>query len=95
MQAREHRVIGIVHGGGGGVGEHRRCGATAVVAPPAGEVPRRRPVARGLHSSTFRLNVSAFCGIGGVSRGCLEGVWEVMGVIRGCLGLFCVRNRSG
>jgi hypothetical protein len=29
---------------------------------------------RGLHSSTFRLNVSAFCGIGGVSRGCLVGV---------------------
>jgi len=29
------------------------------------------PVARGLHSSTFQLNLSAFCGIGGAFRGCL------------------------
>ena len=29
---------------------------------------------KGLHSSTFRLNVSAFCGIGGAFRGCLGGV---------------------
>jgi len=29
---------------------------------------------RGLHSSTFRLNVSAFCGIGGAFRGCVGGV---------------------
>jgi len=28
-----------------------------------------RPRFRGLHSSTFRLNVSAFCGIGGAFRG--------------------------
>ena len=27
-------------------------------------------IGRGLHSSTFRLNVSAFSGIGGASRGC-------------------------
>jgi len=26
---------------------------------------------RGLHSSTFRLNVSTLCGIGGAFRGCL------------------------
>ena len=26
---------------------------------------------RGLHSSTFQLNLSAFCGIGGAFRGCL------------------------
>jgi len=32
------------------------------------------PAARGLHSFTFQLNVSAFCGIGGVLRGCLGGV---------------------
>jgi hypothetical protein len=32
------------------------------------------PHARGLHSSTFQLNVSAFCGIGSAFRGCLEGV---------------------
>jgi len=29
---------------------------------------------RGLHSSTFRLNVSTFCGIGGALRGCVGGV---------------------
>jgi hypothetical protein len=29
---------------------------------------------RGLHSSTFWLNVSAFCGVGGAFRGCLGGV---------------------
>ena len=28
----------------------------------------------GLHSSTFWLNVSAFCGMGGALRGCLGGV---------------------
>jgi len=28
---------------------------------------------RGLHSSTFRLNLCAFCGIGGASRGCSGG----------------------
>ena len=31
-------------------------------------------VGRGLHSSTFQLNLSAFCGIGGTFRGCLGGV---------------------
>jgi len=30
-------------------------------------------MAWGLHSSTFRLNVSAFCGTGGAFRGCLGG----------------------
>ena len=29
---------------------------------------------RGLHSSTFRLNVSALCAIGGSFKGCLGGV---------------------
>jgi hypothetical protein len=32
------------------------------------------PESRGLHSSTFRLNVSAFCGIEGAFKGCLGGV---------------------
>jgi hypothetical protein len=39
---------------------------------------------RGLHSSTFRLNVSTFCVIGGASRGCLGVVW---GVFRRCQGI--------
>jgi len=37
-----------------------------------------RPLGRGLHSSTFQLDVSAFCGIGGAIRGCSEGVQEVL-----------------
>jgi hypothetical protein len=39
----------------------------------------RRPVVRGLHSPTFRLNVSALCGIG-VHLG------VVLGVFRRCQG---------
>jgi len=38
---------------------------------------RIRGRARGLHSFTSQLNLSAFCGIGGVCRGCL-------GVFRRC-----------
>ena len=44
--------------------------------------------ATGLHSSNFRLNVSAFCGIGGVFWVHLGGVWGVSGVKRGCLGCY-------
>jgi len=47
---------------------------------------------RGLHSSTFRLNVSALCGIGGAFRGYLGGVYGVSGSV---WGIFCVRNGSG
>ena len=32
------------------------------------------PLARGLRTSTFRLNASAFCEIGGAFRGCSGGV---------------------
>ena len=43
-----------------------------------------------LHSSTFRLIASAFCGIGGALRGCLgrasEGIWGYMGVSGGSWG---------
>jgi len=35
---------------------------------------REAPGGRGLHSSTFQLNVSALCCIGGVFRGCVGGV---------------------
>jgi hypothetical protein len=35
------------------------------------------PRGRGLHSSTFRLNVSTFCGIGGAFEGCLGGIQVV------------------
>ena len=38
---------------------------------------------RGLHSSTFRPNVSACCGIGSAFRGCLEGMERVLGGYQG------------
>jgi hypothetical protein len=40
---------------------------------------------KGLHSFTFRLNVSAFFGMGVAFRGSLGCVWEVYGRVRGCL----------
>ena len=50
----------------------------------------------GLHSSTFRLAVSKFCGTGGPFRGCLKGDLGMLGGIRGRLGVVvCVRNGSG
>jgi len=33
-----------------------------------------RHMGRGLHSSTFRLNVSTYCWTGGAYRGCVGGV---------------------
>ena len=54
---------------------------------------------RGLHSSAFRLNVSAFCGIGGALRDCLGVVLRVFrrcrGVLRGAKGTSGVRYGSG
>ena len=47
-----------------------------------------KPMFRGLHSSTFRLNLSDFCGIGGAFRGCVGSVQEVSGGIKeyhGCV----------
>jgi len=43
-------------------------------ASPSRNSGRYDPYIRGLHSSTFRLNLSAFCGIGGTFRGFLGGV---------------------
>jgi hypothetical protein len=40
---------------------------------PSGPAPPT-PRTKGLHSSTFRLNVSTFYGIGGAIRGCYGGV---------------------
>ena len=44
-------------------------------------------VGKGLHSFTFQLNVSTFCGIGGAFRGRL-------GVFRGCLGCVAVSETA-
>jgi len=49
---------------------------------------------RGLHWSTFRLNVSVFCGIGGALRGCLRVFWGDTGGIRGCLGCVIVSDMA-
>ena len=57
-------------------------------APPMGVAPS----SRGLHSSTFQLNVNAFCGTGGVLMGLFLGL---LGVFGGVQGVFCVRNGSG
>jgi len=58
-------------------------------APTVAQARHQRwgPVRRGIHSSTFRLNVSAFCGmrvcIVGLLMGCLVGVRGYQGrVIR-------------
>ena len=64
---------------------------------PAGVV-----LGRGLHSFTFQLNVSAFCGIGGALRVCLGVILRVFRRCRGVLvsggglmGIFRVRYGSG
>ena len=50
-------------------------GATCYAVGSAALIARReskgRGTGRGLHLSTFRLNLSATCGIGGAFRGCL------------------------
>jgi len=48
---------------------------------------------RGLHSSTFRLNLSALCGIGGASEGCLGVVQGVLEGIRGHEGRILCEKR--
>jgi len=57
---------------------------------------------RGLHSSTFQLNINAFCGIGGALRVCLGVIlrvfrrcWGVLGGVGGLKGVFRVRYGSG
>ena len=54
---------------------------------------RPRAGGRSLHSSTFRLNMSVFCGIGGAFRNCLGGVQEVSMGIRGYLGYTLCHKR--
>ena len=59
-----------------------RAGATAVKdAAPAED--DNVPTGRGLHSSTFQLNLSVFYGIGGACRGYLARIKGVFGVC-GC-----------
>ena len=66
------------------------AGAPSVEAFFARQAPA---TGRGLHSSTFRLNLSAFCKIGGAFRGCRGGVWEISGRVRGCFGCILCQER--
>jgi hypothetical protein len=48
---------------------------------------------RGLHSSAFRLNVSAFCGIGGAFRCYVGGIQAVSGGVKMCTGCIIFQKR--
>jgi len=59
----------------------------------------RPPYGRGLHWSTFRLNVNAFCGIGGACggrllRGCLRGCLGSVGGYHGVFGVYFVSEMA-
>ena len=89
-------------GGGGGSSEFGGNGGTNGLGGSfsgGGNVPVWGNMGRGLQSSTFRLNVSACCGIGGASRDCLGVVLRVFrrrrGVLGGVQGTFRVRYGSG
>ena len=56
--------------------------AAAVAAAATAAATEARITGRGLESSTFQLNESAFCGIGGAFRGCPGGVLVVRGDTR-------------
>ena len=54
----------------------------------------RSDTRHGLHSSTFRLNVSAFRGIGVAYRGCSGNIEEVFGGIRGVSRVYFVSETA-
>ena len=51
---------------------------------PGDDVDEELMHGRGLHSFIFQLNLSAFGGIGGSSRGCLWAVHGLLRAMRGC-----------
>ena len=66
-----------------GVGDARQVGgAGAGAGEPDGRVGQRT-AGRGLHSSTFQLNLSALYGIGGARRGSVARVKGVLGGVYG------------
>jgi len=69
----------------------RRASLPLLVPPSAGSAPFPRPPPRGLHSSFYQLNLSAFCGIGGACRDCVA---RVKGVCRVCRVFLYVRHGS-
>jgi len=54
-------------------------------APSLAKFDKNGSLGRGLHAFTFRLNVSAFYGIGGAPGGYSGGVYEVSGCVESCL----------
>jgi len=86
-----HRPVGTAAGRLGAV--RGGDGDTVDVDPPGAGLPGAGVPGRGSHSSTFRLNVSAFCGTGGAVGGCLGGVLEVLRVMRGCLECILCQKR--
>ena len=64
-------------------GVNLHCPTVAVLSAATRITVRPPSSCRGLHSSTFRLNISTFCGMGDVQwvlRGCS---WGAQGVFRG------------
>jgi hypothetical protein len=80
-------------------GESGQSSKQALSTEDQDTVNRRLAIGRGLHLSTFRLNLSAFCGmwvhfgdVEGVVSEVSGGMKEYEGVFRMCV---CVRNGSG
>ena len=71
MQAQANANVTNLHAS---VSSTRESSQTAVT----------RPKTRGFHSSTFQLNLSVFCGTGGVFRSCLGGCWGDRGFYGAC-----------
>ena len=79
-------------------------GCKPLVVGVGGDVPLKKQLdiiwsrfdvnGRGLHSSTFQLNLSALYGIGGARRGCVARVQGVCRVCRVCRVFSCVRHGS-
>jgi len=73
---RRRRAMGCQRGGGAGGGYDEARGGTPELAEGGGGAGAR---GRGLHSSTFQLNLSVLYWIGGARRGCVGRVEEVSG----------------
>jgi len=69
-----------------GVGTRRALAIPRASASATSRASSARVPGRGLHLSTFRLNVSAFCGIGGCVEGLFRGCQGDPGGVWGCLG---------
>jgi len=78
----------------GSAPSHETIESASELARPCCTKCYRRPAAggaaqvdtRGLHSSTFQLNLSALYGIGDARRGCVARVKGVLGDAGGCIG---------